>query len=91
MVNATAVLFPVDLDSPFNGLVYTVPASVSQHLITGLEPNGRYDVVIETVSSDVQITIMPGGNYQADEGGVLVVGDSLSTQTIYLPLLQQSN
>jgi hypothetical protein len=91
VVNATAVLFPVDLDSPFNGLVYTVPASVSQHLITGLEPNGRYDVVIETVSSDVQITIMPGGNYQADEGGVLVVGDSLSTQTIYLPLLQQSN
>jgi len=74
LVSDTAILFPVDLDAPFTGLTYTVPASTTAHLITGLTPSSSYDVVTQTAGSDVQVTINSGTTYQADSGGVLAVG-----------------
>ncbi len=74
IVSDTAVLFPVNLDASFSSLTYQVPDTVSTHLITGLDPNGSYDAVMQTVGSELQITITPGGNFQADSGGVLVIG-----------------
>ena len=85
----TAVLFPVDLDAPFSSLTYQVPSSVATHLITGLEPNGSYDVITQTVASDVHITISPVGSFPADSGGVLVIGGIVkpSAHSVYLPIL----
>jgi hypothetical protein len=87
-VNDVAILFPVDLDTPFTDLTYTVPASTTAHLITGLTPNGGYDVVTQTVGSDVQVTISAGVAYQADSGGVLALGTlARETRRTYLPLV----
>ncbi|MER3544689.1 MAG: hypothetical protein C4311_08805 [Chloroflexota bacterium] len=73
-VGATVVLFPVDLDAGFAQITYTVPAGVSAHVITGLTPNGDYNVVTQTTGGNVQVTITSGTGAKADGGGVLVVG-----------------
>jgi len=84
-----AILFPVDLDAPFTSTSYTVPAGTSTHLITGLTPNGGYDVLTQTTGSDLQVTINPGLTYHTDSGGVLLVGGASTKEDsfIYLPLV----
>jgi len=52
-----AILFPVDLDSAFTALTYTVPAGTNHHLITGLKPGFGYDVVAQTVENNMTGTI----------------------------------
>ncbi len=63
----TAVLFPVDALASFEALEFSTTAATS--LITGLTPNASYDV---SVNGDV-IRVVPGTQFAADAGGVLVV------------------
>ncbi|NCC32801.1 MAG: hypothetical protein EOM24_12385, partial [Chloroflexia bacterium] len=42
VVGAVAVLFPVTAGQSFASLRYTVPATIQEHLITGLMPGGAY-------------------------------------------------
>ena len=74
VVNGVAVLFPVDLGGAFAGLTYTVPAGVTAHLITGLAPNAGYDAAVTNAGGAVEVRVQPGSQYQADAGGVLVLG-----------------
>ena len=88
-VDDTAVLFLVDLGMSFSTLTYSVPDATRTHLITGLTPNGGYDVVTQTVGSQVQVTVGPGSALTADSGGVLQIGGSggqLDRQ-VYLPVV----
>jgi len=71
LVNKTVILFPVNLNTTFGGMNYTVPAGTTTHLITGLSPNGSYNVSIQTTGNNLQVRISPGTAYQADSGGVL--------------------
>ena len=43
-VNRTLVLFPTSLNLPFTQLKYAIPSNITNHLITGLDPNERYDI-----------------------------------------------
>jgi hypothetical protein len=54
-------------------LIYTAPADITTHLITGLTPGAGYDVQITATADGVQVTIQPGSQFQADAGGVLMV------------------
>ncbi len=74
VVKGVAVLFPVDLGGPFASLTYTVPAGTTAHLITGLVPNAGYDATVQNAGGAVQVRLQPGRQYQADAGGVLVLG-----------------
>lgn len=71
VVKDTAVLFPVDVATAFTELTYTTPGRVSLHLITGLSPNGRYDITSRSVGGNLQVTVRPGTAFTADDGGVL--------------------
>jgi hypothetical protein len=73
LVNGMVILFPVDLDTPFSSLTYSAPAGTETHLITGLTPNGGYDVVTQPLDSHVQVTINTGTTDYADSGGVLTL------------------
>ena len=64
------VMFPVDIGTKLDTLVYDAPAGVTAQLVTGLDPNAGYDVV----TNGSTITIKPGGSTKADSGGVLLVG-----------------
>jgi hypothetical protein len=90
LVDDTAVLFPIDLDTPFSDLVYTIPAG-TRSIITGLTPGGSYDVITQTVGSDIQITLRDGSAHQADSGGVLMISltgaPPQPSQKVYLPLI----
>jgi hypothetical protein len=48
-----------------------VPANVSTHIVTGLDPNGAYEVTTQAVNAGIQVDIRPIGQVQADSGGVL--------------------
>ncbi|HNB53287.1 MAG TPA: hypothetical protein PK530_15155, partial [Anaerolineales bacterium] len=54
-------------------LIYTAPTDTTTHLITGLTPEAGYDVQITASADGVQVNIQPGGQFQADAGGVLVI------------------
>ncbi len=73
VVAGTVVLFPVDAGVEVGELTYAVPTSTTRHLVTGLEPGGRYDVETQSANGDLSVTIRPGGAHHADDGGVLVV------------------
>ena len=73
LVGKTVVLFPVDIGMTPAGVSYTVPASTTTHLITGLTPNGGYDVTLQKSGNDTQVTVKSGNTYKGDAGGVLVV------------------
>ncbi|UCC65575.1 MAG: hypothetical protein JSV36_11235, partial [Anaerolineae bacterium] len=93
LVSDSAVLFPVNLGTPFSGMTYSVPGRTTTHLITGLTPNSGYDVVTQTTGSDVQVTISSGTAYQADSGGVLAIGMGAQggqRRYVYLPLILES-
>jgi hypothetical protein len=68
LVGATVVLFPVTLGEATQSVTYSAPGA-TQHVITGLTPNGTYTVS----QSGAETTITAGGDQTADAGGVLVV------------------
>ncbi|MBI2567098.1 MAG: M48 family metallopeptidase [Candidatus Schekmanbacteria bacterium] len=72
-VRETTVLFPVDLESPFDGLAYTAPEGTTRHLITGLAPNATYDALIISGPNGVDVAITAGQTWSADAAGVLLV------------------
>ena len=47
LVGTRIVLFPVSLNTPATTLTYTVPTADQSHLVTGLQSNGTYDIVIQ--------------------------------------------
>ncbi|MBL8161081.1 MAG: hypothetical protein JNJ61_03790, partial [Anaerolineae bacterium] len=67
VVGDAAVLFPVDALAAFESLEFSTTAATSY--ITGLTPNASYDV---SMNGDA-IRIVPGTQFAADAGGVLVV------------------
>lgn len=74
IVGTTAVLFPVTIGAEVTSLRYTVPATVTAQLVTGLTPGAAYDVSTTPAGDSLDITITPGGTQQADAGGVLLIG-----------------
>lgn len=73
LVGTRVLLFPVSVNTPVTALTYTVPAADQTHMITGLQPNGTYDVVIQVQNKLTRtITIRNGATQRADSGGVLV-------------------
>ena len=73
-VAGRAVLFPVDVGTPFSGTTYTVPAAIGRHLVTGLVPGAGYDWSATLQSGQLTMTVAPGGARAfADSGGVLVI------------------
>lgn len=89
LVAGTAVLFPVDLNTPFTTLTYQVPANTTAHLITGLVPGAGYGVTIQDNGVLLTVTITPNGSdATADSGGVLAVGGiEHGYFPVYLPLV----
>lgn len=74
LVGDTVVLFPQATSPvPPDILRYSAPAAASTHLISGLAPGGGYDVQRSATANGVQVTIQPGDQLRADEGGVLVI------------------
>ncbi len=57
-----------------SALRYTLPAAVSQQIVTGLAPNTSYSVQRTVGGDSASIVIEPGGDLATDEGGVLVIG-----------------
>lgn len=74
VVKGVAVMFPVDLGGNFSSLTYSVPSATTAHLITGLTPNAGYDTEVKNTGGSVQVSVKPGSQYKADDGGVLVLG-----------------
>lgn len=86
VVDRTAVLFPVDVQAPFVGLDYTVPATTASHLVTGLAAAATYYVSQQTGGDNVSIGIQtsPGGTpVTTDGGGVLIVGARRATARLW--------
>ncbi len=73
IVANTAILFPLNHQPFATSIEYTVPASVTKHLLTGLKPNTGYSLTMTSGGNTVQIQIVEGGATQTDEGGVLVI------------------
>jgi len=79
IVNETVILFPQDLGIPFTSLSYKIPASTKVHIITGLTHDGGYNVVMQPMENDIQVTITNGSTYNADSGGVLMLRTVVSS------------
>ncbi|WP_129670798.1 hypothetical protein [Candidatus Chloroploca sp. Khr17] len=88
VVGAVAVLFPVTAGQSFASLRYTVPATIQEHLITGLMPGGAYQATLTVVTADqVDVQIRVGGALRADAGGVLHLDTARPAYRLYLPLI----
>ncbi len=77
VVNNAVVLFPVNLDTAFAGMTYSVPNTTTGHLITGLTSNAVYYVTQQTNGGMTTVTVnpsAPGTQAITDSGGVLVLG-----------------
>jgi len=72
-VAGTVVMFPVSVDSVFNGTDYYVSVTATKHLITGLVPNAGYTVTRISDGTGESVSVSVGGPELADSGGVLVV------------------
>lgn len=72
MVGTSAVLFPANHHVTVPGVTFSVPAETKRIYVTGLAPNGGYDV-IETVQKDgsISVKVMLGKQKLSDAGGVL--------------------
>ena len=80
VVRNTAVMFPVDINAPFTGVSYSVPAGTTRHLVTGLVPNAAYDVSLQTSGGTIAVRVATGGGtLRADSGGVLTVSGASTT------------
>jgi hypothetical protein len=77
VVADTVVLFPTTT-ATVTAFSYTVPASVTRHLITGLAPNAGYQVVFGAAAGVTTVAVAPGGSHFADVGGVLDLGFAAS-------------
>ena len=74
VVGTTAVLFPVDVGAEISETRYMVPTGTTAHLITGLVPGGGYDVTTTESATGIAVVVTTGATYQADPGGVVLVG-----------------
>lgn len=72
VVGDTVVLFPVNREPVATTLQYTVPTGVTNHFVTGLQPNTGYTVAVQSSGGNQQLAINAGGSTQTDAGGVLV-------------------
>ncbi len=73
-IKNTAVVFPSSIAAPATATAYTVPATITRHLITGLTPGGGYDVSLSTASNMTTVSVTTGTMYTADIGGVIGIG-----------------
>jgi hypothetical protein len=72
IVKGVAILAPRVVGAVAGDLVYSVPSDVHANVVTGLTPNGGYDVsVTSDASGHAVVTVRPGGQKKADSGGVL--------------------
>jgi hypothetical protein len=76
VVGARAILFKKDLAATVATLTYIVPASVTQHYITGLTPLASYSVTQLAVAGGTSVTLTAdaAATLHADNGGVLTLG-----------------
>ncbi len=73
-VGTISVVFPVTVPATVSGTIYSVPSTVTKHLITGLTPGAHYTVTMATAAGQTKITLKTGGSLIADIGGVIGVG-----------------
>jgi hypothetical protein len=73
LLRKNAILFPVTMGANVENLTYKAPYDASAHLIAGLRPGAGYNVSIQQALSNIQVTVVPGSQYQADKAGLLVV------------------
>jgi len=73
-VGKTSVVFPVTVPVAVSGTVYSVPSTVTRHLITGLTPGAKYTVTTATSGTQTKVTVKAGGSLTADIGGVIGIG-----------------
>lgn len=73
VVNNTAVLFQSVLGPAAASVSYVVPQTVDAHVVTGLAPNGTYDLQTQPDPNGQLVTVSAGGSYTADKAGVLSV------------------
>jgi hypothetical protein len=73
-VGDTVALFPQTLGQTFTSTSYSVPSTVTRHLISGLTPGAGYNVSMNVAGGTVQVTVSPGSQYTADPAGVITVG-----------------
>lgn len=70
---STVVLFKRSLAEAFVDLTYTVPASVTMHILTGLVPGAGYSVTVTGNGGVKTVQVTAGGPLTADSGGVLIL------------------
>ncbi|MEO6325549.1 MAG: hypothetical protein ABIT01_00150, partial [Thermoanaerobaculia bacterium] len=98
LVSGNVVLFPVDLGTPFVSVTYTVPAPLAAvtHRVTGLSPNGRYEVATRNVAGGHEVTITASSSGRsADAAGLLRFPESTTpateTATLVVPIVLSSS
>ncbi len=71
-IGDTAVLFPANHHVSVPSVTFTVPAETKRVFVTGLAPNGGYNVV-QTILKDgsISVNVLLGSQKLADAGGVL--------------------
>jgi hypothetical protein len=71
-VRGVVVMFPTDppVGNVSADFSYDAPAGAGAHVITGLVPGGKYEVV----QSGNRVTVKSGGSKKADKAGVLAWG-----------------
>ncbi|HTI70465.1 MAG TPA: Calx-beta domain-containing protein [Candidatus Limnocylindria bacterium] len=75
VVGTAVVLFRKDPLGVGDGFAYTVPATVTQHYLTGLAKSAGFDVNLSTQNGQTTVTVTPGGTqFYTDSGGVLLLG-----------------
>ena len=71
-IGARAVLF---VPAPASGvLTYTLPAAVTEQIVTGLARNASYAVQRTVSGATASITLQPGAGAATDDGGILLIG-----------------
>ncbi len=81
VVDNTLVLFPNVWGVILDNTSYTIPATVTTQIITGLTPNGGYDFTSTVKDTNRIMTVFQGDKIFADSGGVLVI-DNIVTSVI---------
>ena len=55
-------------------MTYTLPAAVTEQIVTGLARNASYAVQRTVSGATASITLQPGAGAATDDGGVLLIG-----------------
>ncbi|MBI2511764.1 MAG: hypothetical protein HYV96_07295 [Opitutae bacterium] len=76
VIGPRVVLFKRNATAPVASLAYQVPASVTEHYITGLAPFTAYTATFGVAADgDTTVALAPGGSLRfTDGGGVLLLG-----------------